>query len=89
MTTIDVHNIERRLDETLDMLSYEKINMNPHEVESSLRNLERTRYKEEFYESMSCNLGTCRYNESRTCTNKDKRKECIEVSRRVLCMEGD
>lgn len=87
MTTIDVHNIERRLDESLDMLSYEKINMNPNKVESKLRNIERTRYKEEFYESMLCNLDTCRYNESMICTNKDKRKECIEISRKILCME--
>lgn len=31
----------------------------------------------------NCNLTTCRYNKSGTCTNEDKRKECVEVS------EGD
>lgn len=35
----------------------------------------------------NCNLTTCRYNQSGTCTNEDKRKECVEVSKRVLCLE--
>lgn len=34
-----------------------------------------------------CNLTTCRYNQDGQCTNEDKRKECIEVSRKVLCLE--
>lgn len=33
------------------------------------------------------NLTTCRYNQSGKCTNEDKRKECVEVSKRVLCLE--
>lgn len=32
-----------------------------------------------------CNLTTCRYNKDGKCTNKEKRKECVEVSRKVLC----
>lgn len=32
----------------------------------------------------NCNLTTCRYNENGKCTNKEKRKECVEVSRKVL-----
>lgn len=35
----------------------------------------------------NCNLTTCRYNQSGTCTNEDKRTECVEVSKRVLCLE--
>lgn len=35
----------------------------------------------------NCNLITCRYNQSDTCTNEEKRKECVEVSKRVLCLE--
>lgn len=31
----------------------------------------------------NCNLTTCRYNQSGTCTNEEKRKECVEVSKRV------
>ena len=31
-----------------------------------------------------CNLTFCRYNTDRECTNDDKRKECAEVSRKVL-----
>ena len=33
----------------------------------------------------NCNLTTCRYNENCKCTNEEKRKECVEVSRKVLC----
>lgn len=35
----------------------------------------------------NCNLTTCRYNQSETCTNEGKRKECVEVSKKVLCLE--
>lgn len=35
----------------------------------------------------NCNLTTCHYNQSGTCTNEDKRKECVEVSKKVLCLE--
>ena len=31
------------------------------------------------------NLTTCRYNENGKCTNEEKRKECVDVSRKVLC----
>ena len=33
----------------------------------------------------NCNLKTCRYNENGKCTNEEKRKVCLEVSRKVLC----
>ena len=33
----------------------------------------------------NCNLTTCRYNKDGKCTNEEKRKECVEVSRKVLC----
>ena len=33
----------------------------------------------------SCNLTTCRYNADGKCTNEEKREECVEVSRKVLC----
>ena len=39
--------------------------------------------------SDNCNLTTCRYNKDKKCTNKEKRKECVEVSRKVLCLEGN
>ena len=38
-------------------------------------------------ENNSCNLTTCRYNADGKCTNEGKRKECIEVSRKVLCLD--
>lgn len=37
----------------------------------------------------SCNFTTCRYNEDGKCENEGKRKECVEVSRKVLCLEDD
>ena len=33
----------------------------------------------------NCNLTTCRYNADSKCTNEEKREECVEVSRKVLC----
>lgn len=35
----------------------------------------------------NCDLATCRYNQDGKCTNEDKQKECVEVSRKVLCLE--
>ena len=37
------------------------------------------------YENKKCNLTSCRYNAYGKCTNKEKREECVEVSRKVLC----
>ena len=41
------------------------------------------KYKSE--NKANCNLTTCRYNADGKCTNEGKRKECVEVSRKVLC----
>lgn len=37
----------------------------------------------------SCNFTTCRYNANGKCENEEKRKECVEVSRKVLCLEDN
>lgn len=37
----------------------------------------------------NCNLTTCRYNENGKCTNEEKRKECVEVSKLVLCLDKE
>lgn len=34
-----------------------------------------------------CDLTTCRYNANGKCENEEKRKECVEVSRKVLCFD--
>lgn len=34
-----------------------------------------------------CYLASCRYNKNGQCTNEDKRKECVDVSKLVLCLE--
>ena len=39
------------------------------------------------YENKKCNLTFCRYNANGKCTNVEKRKECIEVSEKVLCIK--
>lgn len=38
---------------------------------------------------MDCNLISCRYNRNKKCTNKEKRIECLEVSKAVLCLGDD
>ena len=38
-------------------------------------------------ENNNCNLTTCRYYKDGTCINEEKRKECVEVSRKVLCLD--
>lgn len=35
----------------------------------------------------NCNFTTCRYNKSNVCTDKDRRKECIEACKAVLRLE--
>lgn len=35
----------------------------------------------------NCNLTTCSYNKYGKCTNEEKRKECVGVSKMVLCLE--
>lgn len=34
-----------------------------------------------------CNFSTCRYNQDGICMNEAKRAECVEVCKRVLCLE--
>ena len=41
--------------------------------------------KDKYENKPNCNLTTCRYNKDGKCTNEEKRKECVEVSRKVLC----
>ena len=38
------------------------------------------------YANKKCNLTSCRYNADGKCTNEEKRKECVEVARKVLCL---
>ena len=39
------------------------------------------------YANKKCNLTSCRYNADGKCTNDEKRKECIEVCKKVLCID--
>lgn len=39
------------------------------------------------YANKKCNLTSCRYNTDGKCTNDEKRKECIEVSEKVMCID--
>ena len=38
------------------------------------------------YANKKCNLTSCRYNADGKCANDEKRKECIDVCEKVLCM---
>ena len=38
------------------------------------------------YANKKCNLTSCRYNADGKCANDEKRKECIKVCEKVLCM---
>lgn len=38
-------------------------------------------------EMNNCNLINCRNNADGKCTNEEKRKECVRVSRAVLCID--
>lgn len=37
----------------------------------------------------NCNLVTCRYNRKGICQNDEKRKECVDVSKLVLCISDE
>lgn len=39
------------------------------------------------YENKKCNLASCRYNADGKCTNDEKRKECVRVSKAVLMID--
>lgn len=39
------------------------------------------------YENKKCNLTSCRYNTDGKCTNEEKRKECVRVSKAVLMID--
>ncbi len=41
------------------------------------------------YANKKCNLTSCRYNADGKCTNEEKREECVEVSRKVLCINEE
>ena len=39
------------------------------------------------YANKKCNLASCRYNAHGKCTNEEKRKECVRVSKAVLVID--
>ena len=39
------------------------------------------------YANKKCNLTSCRYNADGKCANDEKRKECIDVCGKVLCID--
>ena len=41
-------------------------------------------------ENKECHVASCRYNDMDCkCINAEKRKECVEVSRKVLCIDDN
>ena len=45
--------------------------------------------KDKYENKSNCDLTTCRYNADGKCTNEEKRKECVEISELVLCLERE
>ena len=43
--------------------------------------------KNKYENKANCNLTTCRYNADGKCTNEEKRKECVRVSKAVLLID--
>lgn len=41
------------------------------------------------YANKKCKLTSCRYNADGKCTNEEKREECVEASRKVLCINEE
>ena len=56
--------------------------------EITINNMPLTEFVEKVNNSIennNCNITACRYNADGKCTNEEKRKECVDVSRKVLC----
>ena len=43
--------------------------------------------KYKFENKSNCNLTTCRYNADGKCTNEEKMKECVRVSKAALMID--
>ena len=39
------------------------------------------------YANKKCNLTSCRYNADGKCADDEKRKECIDICKKVLCIK--
>lgn len=78
----DIKAVEKRIKKRMKELS-EKLTEDRQSYYECL-------YKREPIEpnNKKCNLTFCRYNTDGKCTNDEKRKECIEVSGKVLCIKG-
>lgn len=48
-----------------------------------------SRLESGLFSENKCNFSNCRYNRNSICHNEDKRKECVDVSMKVLCLEGN
>jgi hypothetical protein len=68
--------VQKAADEALDNVTINNIHF--HEWIDNVNNA---------YANKKCNLTSCRYNANGKCTNDEKRKECIEVSEKVLCIK--
>lgn len=68
--------VQKEADEALDNATINNVPF--HEWIDNINNA---------YENKKCNLTSCRYNANGKCTNDEKRKECIEVSEKVLCIK--
>ena len=58
------------------------------DIEADRQALYECFYKQQPIEpnNKKCNLTFCRYNADKECTNDEERKECVEASKKVLCV---
>ena len=83
------HKIGGRNGEVIDCSALEDEPNIVTDNEADRQTLYECFYKREPIEpnNKKCNLTFCRYNADGECTNDEKRKECIEVSEKVLCIK--
>lgn len=83
------HEIDCLNDKPIDCSTLEDKPVIVADNEADRQTLYECFYKREPIEpnNKKCNLTFCRYNADGKCTNDEKRKECIEVSEKVLCIK--
>ena len=85
------HEIGGRNGESIDCSTLKDEPVIEADNEADMQKFYECFYKQEPIEpnNKKCNLTFCRYNADGKCTNEEKREECVEVSRKVLCINEE
>lgn len=83
------HEIGGRNGEPIDFSALGDEPVIKEDNEANRQALYECLYKQEPIEpnNKKCDLTFCRYNTDRECTNDKEKKECIEASKKVLCIK--